>query len=139
MKRRLLRETPFFRSDICIRDTSLLLFFIFFILFAQKQSEGTRSAVYGDSRRCLTEVYFVEGHSLIDLFSDPDKIVIHLECNDTYTFWDDFKNEVEKISGKEVTDKLVKSSVDYKHRFLAGCAIAERVLFFNRGGFKPNI
>ena len=75
----------------------------------------------------------------LDLFSDPDKIVIHLECNDTYTFWDDFKNEVEKISGKEVTDKLVKSSVDYKHRFLAGCAIAERVLFFNRGGFKPNI
>lgn len=71
----------------------------------------------------------------LDFFTDPHRIVIHtLYFNATDAF-EMIKSKTKKIAGDEIANKLVISNIDEKHRFLSGCAIAERELFFNKGGF----
>lgn len=71
----------------------------------------------------------------LNFFADPNRIILHLFHFDSEIAFDMMKKGVEKISGKEIADKLVISNVGKNHRFLSGCAIAVRELFFNKGGF----
>lgn len=67
--------------------------------------------------------------------TNPQKIILHLFHIDSDFALNMLKKSVENIAGKEVADSLEISRVDNKHRFLSGCAIAVRELFFEKGGF----
>lgn len=74
----------------------------------------------------------------LNFFTDPHRIVIHtlyFNANDAFEM---IKSTTKKVAGEEIANKLVLSNIDEKHRFLSGCAIAERELFFNKGGFNPS-
>lgn len=68
--------------------------------------------------------------------TNPQKLVL-----DNFVFADDpavseyFRDAVEKIAGKTVAERISLSIIDDKQRFLSGCALAIRELFFNKGGF----
>lgn len=68
--------------------------------------------------------------------TNPQKLVL-----DNFVFADDsavseyFREAVERIAGKTVADRISFSIIDEKQRFLSGCALAIRELFFNKGGF----
>ncbi len=68
--------------------------------------------------------------------TNPQKLVL-----DNFTFAEEpaireyFKEAIEKIGGKTVAEKISLSIIDDKQRFLSGCALAIRELFFNKGGF----
>ena len=47
-------------------------------------------------------------------------------------------NALNEIGGPLVAGKIETSIIEDKHRFLSGCALAIRELFFNRGGFDTN-
>lgn len=69
------------------------------------------------------------------LSSNPHKIVLH---NFDFNEGNDFefiKAGVAKIAGDKIANSLVISNIDKKHRFLSGCALAIRDLFFDKGGF----
>lgn len=69
--------------------------------------------------------------------TNPQKLVLHhfrfgpSEAD----FFAKLKENVSAIGGNVVSSKIEPSIVEDKHRFLAGCALAIRELFFNRGGF----
>lgn len=66
--------------------------------------------------------------------TNPQKIILH----NFRTVSDHFeltKKKVAEIAGEEVANSLQKSIIEDKHRFLSGCAIAIRELFYTRGGF----
>ncbi|MDO4945655.1 MAG: ROK family protein [Ruminococcus sp.] len=70
--------------------------------------------------------------------TNPQKIVLH-----HFDFGKDenltrLKDAVTDIGGALVSSKIELSIIEDKHRFLAGCALAIRELFFNRGGFDAN-
>ncbi len=66
--------------------------------------------------------------------TNPQKIVIH--CFElTERIYENLKNSLTKIAGEDVTKKITLSIVEEKHRFLSGCALAIRELFYTRGGF----
>lgn len=67
--------------------------------------------------------------------TNPQRIVLHLFYFDADFAFDLLKNAVSKVSGEEVAEKLEISMVESKHRFLSGCALAVRELFFEKGGF----
>ena len=74
--------------------------------------------------------------------TNPQKIVLHHfrfspELADD-TFFDMLKNHVTAVGGARVASKIEPSIIEDKHRFLSGCAIAIRVLFFDKGGFDKN-
>lgn len=71
----------------------------------------------------------------LNFFANPNRIVLHLFQYHHDFVYDLLKKSLEKISGKQVADKLITSNVSKSHRFLSGCAIAIRELFFARGGF----
>ena len=48
------------------------------------------------------------------------------------------RNALNEIGGPLVAGKIETSIIEEKHRFLSGCALAIRELFFNRGGFDAN-
>lgn len=70
--------------------------------------------------------------------TDPQKIVLHLFYFDSDFAFQMLKKSVKNIAGKEVSEKLEFSMVENKHRFLSGCALAVRELFFEKGGFVDN-
>ncbi|MDE6149850.1 MAG: ROK family protein [Ruminococcus sp.] len=70
--------------------------------------------------------------------TNPHKIVLHLFYLDSDFEFELLKNAVKKIAGEEVSEKLEFSMVENKHRFLSGCALAVRELFFEKGGFVDN-
>ena len=72
----------------------------------------------------------------INLLADPHKIIIHLYYIESEIAFDKVKAGVERIAGKEAADKLALSIIGKQNRFLAGCAIAIRKLFFDKGGFE---
>lgn len=74
--------------------------------------------------------------------TNPQKIVLHhfrfsSEQTDD-AFFTMLKNHVTAIGGTRVASKIEQSIIEDKHRFLAGCAIAIRELFFDKGGFDKN-
>ena len=70
--------------------------------------------------------------------TNPQKIVLHhFEFGDESGF-SKLKDAVTNVGGALVSSKMEVSIIEDKHRFLAGCALAIRDLFFNRGGFDTN-
>ena len=72
--------------------------------------------------------------------TNPQKIVLHHFTNHTNNE-NDFnriRNALNEIGGPLVAGKIETSIIEDKHRFLSGCALAIRELFFNRGGFDAN-
>ena len=71
--------------------------------------------------------------------TNPQKIVLHhfrfSPTADDNAFFSILKNHVTAIGGARVASKIEASIIEDKHRFLAGCAIAIRELFFDKGGF----
>ncbi|MCD8328746.1 MAG: ROK family transcriptional regulator [Ruminococcus sp.] len=66
--------------------------------------------------------------------TNPQKIVI--QCWDmTDKIFDFLMESVERIAGEEVKSKISLSIIEERHRFLSGCALAIRELFYTRGGF----
>ncbi|WP_124100790.1 ROK family protein [Ruminococcus sp. Marseille-P6503] len=69
--------------------------------------------------------------------TNPQKLVLHhfkfgpSEAD----FFAKLKEYVASIGGTVVSSKIEPSIIEDKHRFLAGCALAIRELFFNKGGF----
>lgn len=68
--------------------------------------------------------------------TNPQKIVLH-----NFNFRDEnefirLKNAVTEVGGSLVASKIELSIIEDKHRFLSGCALAIRDLFFNKGGFE---
>ena len=74
--------------------------------------------------------------------TNPQKIVLHHfrfspdQADDA--FFAMLKNHVTAIGGTRVASKIEQSIIEDKHRFLAGCAIAIRELFCDKGGFDKN-
>ena len=72
--------------------------------------------------------------------TNPQKIVLHHFTNHTNseTDFNRIRNALNEIGGPLVAGKIETSIIEDKHRFLSGCALAIRELFFNRGGFDAN-
>ncbi|SFB89792.1 ROK family transcriptional regulator [Ruminococcus albus] len=72
--------------------------------------------------------------------TNPQKIVLHHFTNHTNSEVDfnRIRNALNEIGGPLVAGKIETSIIEDKHRFLSGCALAIRELFFNRGGFDAN-
>ncbi|MBO6141469.1 MAG: ROK family protein [Ruminococcus sp.] len=66
--------------------------------------------------------------------TNPQKLVLH-KFNITEEEFTHLIESVKKIAGESVASKIELSIIEDKHRFLSGCALAIRELFFNRGGF----
>ena len=71
----------------------------------------------------------------LNFFANPQKIILHLFYFESEIAFDIMKDGVEKIAGKDIADKLELSIISKNNRFLSGCAIAVRELFFDKGGF----
>lgn len=69
------------------------------------------------------------------LSSNPHKIVLHNFDFNEGTDFDFIKAGVARVAGEEIANCLEISHIDRKHRFLSGCALAVRDLFFDKGGF----
>jgi predicted NBD/HSP70 family sugar kinase len=67
--------------------------------------------------------------------TNPQKIVLHHFDLGSDTNLNHIRDAVSEIGGSLVASKLEMSIIEEKHRFLSGCALAIRELFFNRGGF----
>ena len=69
--------------------------------------------------------------------TNPQKIVLHhfrFGDNEEAIF-EKLKEQVAAVGGNMVAQKIERSVIEDKHRFLSGCALAIRELFFNKGGF----
>lgn len=70
--------------------------------------------------------------------TNPQKIVLHqFDFHDEKAFRR-LKDAVTVTGGSLVSSKIEISIIENKHRFLSGCALAIRELFFNRGGFDTS-
>ena len=66
--------------------------------------------------------------------TNPQKIVI--QCFDmTDNLFESLMDSIESIAGSDVKNKISLSIIEERHRFLSGCALAIRELFYTRGGF----
>ena len=72
--------------------------------------------------------------------TNPQKLVLHhfrFGPNESELL-EKLKEHVTAIGGTVVSSKIEPSIIEDKHRFLAGCALAIRELFFNKGGFDKS-
>ena len=67
--------------------------------------------------------------------TNPQKIVLHNFNFRTEAEFQMLKSAVTEIGGALVASKIELSIIEDNHRFLSGCALAIRELFFNKGGF----
>ncbi len=67
--------------------------------------------------------------------TNPQKIVLHRFPLRSDEDFDKLKEAVSRIAGPIVAGKVDRSIIDSRHRFLSGCALAIRELFFNKGGY----
>lgn len=67
--------------------------------------------------------------------TNPQKIVLHNFNFRTEAEFQMLKSAITEIGGALVASKVELSIIEDKHRFLSGCALAIRELFFNKGGF----
>ena len=70
--------------------------------------------------------------------TNPQKIVLHQFKFQNEKAFQRLKDAVTEIGGALVSSKIELSIIEDKHRFLSGCALAIRELFFNRGGFDTS-
>ncbi|MGN1134116.1 MAG: ROK family transcriptional regulator [Oscillospiraceae bacterium] len=102
--------------------------------------EGIVSAyMHGD--KAITEIF----NRVLDLMSilvnnvsvltNSEKVILHFYYFESTMAFELLKQRLLEVCGKEVANKLMPSCVDYKHRFLSGCALAIRALFYEKGGF----
>jgi predicted NBD/HSP70 family sugar kinase len=70
--------------------------------------------------------------------TNPQKIVLHHYSMGGESNLERIKEVLTEIGGSLISNKIEVSIIEDKHRFLAGCALAIRELFFNRGGFDSN-
>ena len=74
--------------------------------------------------------------------TNPQKIVLHhfrFSPDPTEdAFFPMLKNHITAIGGSRVASKIEQSIIEDKHRFLSGCAIAIRELFFDKGGIDKS-
>lgn len=66
--------------------------------------------------------------------TNPQKIILH-NFNMTEQEFGELVSKVREIGGDVVADSIGLSIIEEKHRFLAGCALAIRALFYTKGGF----
>ena len=67
--------------------------------------------------------------------TNPQKIVLHRFPLRSDEDFDKLKEAISRIAGPIVAGKVDRSIIDSRHRFLSGCALAIRELFFNKGGY----
>ncbi|MFT3951329.1 MAG: ROK family transcriptional regulator [Oscillospiraceae bacterium] len=67
--------------------------------------------------------------------TNPQKIVLHNFMRDAQELESVFREKIKSIAGETVSSKIDGSIIEEKNRFLSGCALAIRELFFTRGGF----
>lgn len=67
--------------------------------------------------------------------TNPQKIVIHRFPIKNDEEFDHLKEVISQIASPLVASKVERSIIDSRHRFLSGCALAIRELFFNKGGY----
>ncbi|MBR1740179.1 MAG: ROK family transcriptional regulator [Ruminococcus sp.] len=68
--------------------------------------------------------------------TNPQKIVLHhFNFRGGDKDFQLLREAVNEIGGPVVAGKIETSIIEDRHRFLSGCALAIRELFFNRGGF----
>lgn len=66
--------------------------------------------------------------------TNPQKLVLHdFELTESENVL--FMDILRKVGGEEIACLIDSSIIESKHRFLSGCALAIRELFFTRGGF----
>jgi len=88
----------------------------------------------------IAEIYEAVNHLtavlLNNLFfsTNPQKLVLH-KFNIGEEEFAHLIDAVKSVAGESVASKIELSIIEDKHRFLSGCALAIRELFFNRGGF----
>lgn len=66
--------------------------------------------------------------------TNPQRIILH-NFLITESEFADIVERVRDIGGERVADSIEMSIIEDKHRFLSGCALAIRALFYTRGGF----
>ncbi|MGN1113724.1 MAG: ROK family transcriptional regulator [Oscillospiraceae bacterium] len=71
----------------------------------------------------------------ISLLTNSEKVILHFYYFESTMAYELLKQRLLEVCGKEVAKKIIPSCVDYKHRFLSGCALAIRELFYEKGGF----
>ena len=67
--------------------------------------------------------------------TNPQKIVLHrfpFRSEEDFNF---LKEVISQVAGPIVASKVDTSIIDSRHRFLSGCALAIRELFYNKGGY----
>ena len=113
--------------DICEGDVNRIT--LGAVMSAKAKGDKGVTAIY-ESVTDLTAVL------LNNLFfsTNPQKLVLH-KFNMTDDEFAHLIATVKKIAGDSVASKIELSIIEDKHRFLSGCALAIRELFFNRGGF----
>ena len=114
--------------DICEGDPSRIT--LGAVVNAKAKGDKGVTAIY-ESVTDLTAVL------LNNLFfsTNPQKLVLHKFAMNEEEFAH-LISTVKKIAGESVASKIELSIIEDKHRFLSGCALAIRELFFNRGGFN---
>lgn len=94
-----------------------------------KQGDPPIVGIYDDVLTLLTVL-------LNNLYygSNPQKIALH-----NFVFlekgYENLLDRAREIGGEPLKNSLEISIIDHKHRFLSGCALAIRELFFTRGGY----
>lgn len=66
----------------------------------------------------------------------PQRIIFHMSFLEKELAFAFMKRTVAGVTSTEVAQKLEMSIVESKHRFLSGCALAVRDLFFAKGGLN---
>ncbi len=67
--------------------------------------------------------------------TNPQRIVLHQFLKEAVPLEEYFLKRLREYAGEGVASRISISIIEDKHRFLSGCALAIRELFFTRGGF----
>lgn len=98
-----------------------------------KQAYEAGDKIIGAVFRRVCDLYAVLLNNLY-FSTNPQKIVICCDYLDGESY-EAVKASLEKIAGEDVAKKVELSMIDPKYRFLSGCALAIRELFYTRGGY----
>lgn len=70
--------------------------------------------------------------------ANPERIILHGFNQNTKFLLDLLLQRGAEYMGKDTADLLMQSNIDVRVRFLGGCSVVIRELFFKRGGFDMN-
>jgi predicted NBD/HSP70 family sugar kinase len=117
--------------------------------FLWQAAKGDKSAInkelicasYGKKDQAVVDIidraYLLMAVLVNNLYlsSNPERIVLHKFYFSGELSFDKFKESVAKIGGERVANAVHMSVIEEKHRFLSGCALVIRELFYNCGGY----